>query len=181
MTALELERIIEGCKRNDRVAQKQLYSIFYPYTMHVCLPYTKTQDESEDVLCEAFIRIFKSIGQYDLSKGSLYAWIRKIVINKALDHLKQKSKFKTSCVLEYAEELVIENNVLEKISANELLLLIRELPPATQAVLNLYCIEGYNHGEIASLLEISEGTSKWHLSEARKQLKERLQKVKIYG
>ena len=181
MTVLELEYVIDCCKKNDRIAQKELYRIFYSYAMHVCLPYTKSHDEAEEVLCEAFIRIFNSIDQYDPTKGSLYAWIRKIVINKSLDHLKQKSRFKTSSVLEYAEELVIDNHVLEKLSANELLVLIRRLPSATQAVFNLYCIEGYNHREIASLLNISEGTSKWHLSEARKQLKERLQKEQVNG
>lgn len=178
LTAEEIQYIVEGCRRNDIIAQKKLYSSFYTYAMHVCLPYTNCEEDSNDILSNAFMRIFRSIHDYDSSKGSLYGWIRKIVVNASLDFIKKRSKFASSTI-EEAEGIVIENTVIEKISADELLQIIRRLPAATQAVFNLYCIEGYNHREIATMLGIKEGTSKWHLSEAKTLLKKRLTKYDL--
>jgi RNA polymerase sigma factor (sigma-70 family) len=175
LLATEIQELVQGCLRNDIVAQKKLYAAFYPYCMHVCLPYTRQQEDSDDILSNAFVRIFRNLHQYDGSKGSLYAWVRKITVNAALDFVKQRSRFSTA-TLDDAEHIVIENEVVEKLSAAELLQEIQHLPEATGAVFNLYCIEGYNHREIATILNIKEGTSKWHLSEARTLLKQRLTK-----
>lgn len=175
LSAAQIQGLVNGCLRNDLIAQKQLYASFYPYCMHVCLPYTRHPEDADDILSNAFIRIFRNLQQFDAGKGSLYAWIKRIVINASLDFIRQRSRF-TASTLDEAEGIVIENTVVEKLSANELLQEIRLLPEATQAVFNLYCIEGYNHREIADQLGIKEGTSKWHLSEARTLLKQRLTK-----
>ena len=178
LSAAEIQYLLEGCKRNDIIAQKKLYASFYTYCVHVCLPYTRNEEDANDILSDAFIRIFKNIHQFDAGKGSLYAWIKRIVVNAALDFLKKHSRF-TSSTLEEAEGIVIENTIIEKLSADDLLQEIRSLPDATQAVFNLYCIEGFNHREISAMLGIKEGTSKWHLSEARTLLKQRLLKYEL--
>jgi RNA polymerase sigma factor (sigma-70 family) len=175
LSATEIQQVVENCLRNDVVAQKKLYATFYPYCLHVCLPYTRNPEDSNDILSNAFVRIFRNLHQYNATKGSLYGWVRKITVNAALDFVQQRSRFSTH-TLDDAEGIVIENAVVEKLSAAELLQEIQRLPEATGAVFNLYCIEGYNHREIAAMLNIKEGTSKWHLSEARTLLKKRLTK-----
>lgn len=172
-TATDIQQLVASCLRNNITAQQKLYTALYPYCMHICLPYTRNPEDSDDILSNAFVRIFRNLHQYDSGKGSLYGWVRQITVNAALDFIKQRSRFSTH-TLEDAEGIVIENAVVEKLSAAELLQEIQRLPEATGAVFNLYCIEGYNHREIAGILNIKEGTSKWHLSEARTLLKKRL-------
>jgi RNA polymerase sigma factor (sigma-70 family) len=166
-----INEIIEGCKRQDRKAQEQLYSYFFDAMINLCLRYTKCEADAEDILATAFVRVFKSIQQYDAAKASVYSWVHKIVTNCCLAYL--KSKYNTIAVakIEEAEDVYLEPEIITKMSDETIISLIRELPPATQAVFNLYIIDGYGHKEIAALLQISEGTSRWHLNEARQRLK----------
>ena len=142
--------------------------------MSLCMYYTKNETDAVEVLNTGFLKVFHNINKYESTQASLYTWIRTIIINSCLDHIKAK---KTSVYeeLDEATDVHIESAVVSKMNAKELLDMVRELPPATQAVFNLYMIEGYSHKEIASLLGISTGTSKWHLSEARKQLQNMLE------
>ena len=142
--------------------------------MTLCLYYTKNETDAVEVLNNGFLKVFNNIQKYESTQASLYTWIRTIIINSCLDHIKAK---KTAVYEELSEatEVHIESEVVNRFNAKELLELLRLLPPATQAVFNLYVIEGYSHKEIADLLNISTGTSKWHLSEARKQLKQLLE------
>jgi RNA polymerase sigma factor (sigma-70 family) len=169
-----INEIIDGCKREDRKAQEQLYQYFFDAMMNLCLRYTKSEADAEDVLATAFVRVFKSIHQYDGKKASVYSWIHKIVTNCCIYYLKSKQKNIATAKLDEAENLQIEPEIITKMSDEAIANLIRELPAATQAVFNLYIIDGYDHGEIAALLQISEGTSRWHLNEARKRLKNQL-------
>ena len=164
--------IISGCKKADRIAQERLYKNYYRAMMTVCLRYTKNDEDAVEVLNNGFFKVFKNIQRYDSSKASLYTWIRALVINSCLDFIKQKKKQEKVNELNPDEEVHIAPDVISKIHSAELLELVRELAPATQAVFNLYVIEGYRHKEIAQLLNISQGTSKWHLNEARKNLQQ---------
>ena len=166
--------IINGCKSGERKAQEQLYTYFFDAMMNLCLRYAKSEADAEDILATAFVRVFKSIQQYDVNKASIYSWVHKIVTNCCLAYLKSKHRNIAVTNLEEAEELHLEPEVITKMSDEELISLIRELPPATQAVFNLYIVDGYDHKEIGELLQISEGTSRWHLSEARKKLQTQL-------
>jgi RNA polymerase sigma factor (sigma-70 family) len=123
--------------------------------------------------------VFKNIQRYDSSQAGLYTWIRTIVINSCLDFIKQKQRLEKVNELSENVEVHIAPEAIEKIKTTELLQLIRRLAPATGAVFNLYVIEGYNHKEIAQLLNISEGTSKWHLSDARKNLQQLISEPKV--
>ena len=171
--------IISGCKKADRIAQERLYKNFYRAMMTVCLRYTKNDEDAIEVLNNGFFKVFKNIQRYDSSKASLYTWIRTLVINSCLDFIKQKKKQEKVNELDPDMEVHIAPDVISKIEAAELLELVRELAPATQAVFNLYVIEGYRHKEIAKLLSISEGTSKWHLNEARKNLQQLIHNSKV--
>ena len=133
----------------------------------ICLRYTRNQEDAIEVLHNGFLKVFKNIHTYDTARASLYTWVRTIIINCAIDFIRQRSKFHTHIELEKVDEPAIDADAIQRMSSHEVLLLVQKLSPATQTVFNLYVVEGYNHREIANLLGISEGTSKWHLSEAR--------------
>ncbi|MES1249340.1 MAG: RNA polymerase sigma factor [Chitinophaga rupis] len=168
----DIQILIGGCLKNDRKAQEQLYKKFYHAMMALCVRYTKDKNDALEILNDGFLKVFKNIGQYDAAKASLYTWMRKIIINTAIDFLRKKQVYyDMDVLLDAREEAGIENEALFKMSGEELLAAIRQLPATTCTVFNLYVIEGFSHREIAAMLEISEGTSRWHLSEARRQLK----------
>ncbi len=131
-----------------------------------------------EVLNDGFLKVFKNIHLYDANKSGLYTWIRKIMINTAINFLQKKQIVFNDSLSALPEETSIENDTLLKLDAEELLSLIKKLPPASQLVFNLYTVEGFTHHEIGAILGISEGTSRWHLSEARKQLKQSMQPAK---
>lgn len=167
-----IDTIINGCCKGDRKAQERLYKDYYQAMVSLCLRYTKNGEDAVEVLNNGFLKVFKNIQRYDPQQASLYTWIRTIVINSCLDFIKSKQKEACFQELDEASEVQIPADVVSRMKAGELLELIRGLAPATQAVFNLYVMEGYNHKEIAQLLGISSGTSKWHLSEARRNLQQ---------
>ena len=171
--------IIRGCKQNDRKAQEALYKAYYKTMVTICLRYTKNEEDAVEVLNNGFLKVFKNIQRYDSSQASLYTWIRAIVINSCLDFIKQKQELEKVEELNEEAEVHIHPEVINKMKADDLLAQVKRLTPATGAVFNLYVIEGYNHKEIGALLNISEGTSKWHLSEARKVLQQLIKKDNI--
>jgi RNA polymerase sigma factor (sigma-70 family) len=173
--------IISGCKEGDRIAQEKLYRDYYKVMMTICVRYTGNNEDAVEVLNNGFLKVFKNIRRYDSARASLYTWIRAIVINSCLDYVKRKQKLQKVHELNEDVEMHIAPEVISKMGGVELLGQIRKLAPATQAVFNLYAIEGYNHKEISQLLRISLGTSKWHLSEARRILQQLItqQAVKI--
>lgn len=168
----DISKLIDGCKRNDRKAQELLYRSYYGALMNLCLRYTKNEADALEVLNSGFYKVYKNIHSYNVSKASFYTWARTIIINTCLDFITARSRQTGWGELEQAAAVDLPPDVFAKMSATEIVRLIRQLPPATQAVFNLYTMEGYSHREIAGLLQISEGTSKWHLSEARRLLKQ---------
>ena len=173
----DITELVEGCRANQRRAQEKLYRQFYRFAMTVALRYSRDEMDAADILSHAFVKVFKSIHSFDSSKGSLQTWIKKIVINEGLDHIKARERFSQNVELETVAEPAIANAVLEQMGADEIMKLIHKLPPATHAVFVLYAVEGYTHRQIAEKLNISEGTSKWHLSEARKSLQQQLSTI----
>ena len=159
--------IVEGCKHNDRKAQEQLYKNYYRAMITLCLRYTKNEEDAVEVLNTGFLKVFKNIQRFEPAQAGLYTWIRTIVINTCLDFIKAKQRAGQHYELNEATHVHIPAEVVGKMKAAELLQLVRQLPPATQAVFNLYVIEGLAHQEIANLLGISVGTSKSNLSKAR--------------
>jgi RNA polymerase sigma factor (sigma-70 family) len=134
-----------------------------------------------EILNDGFLKVFKNIHLYDSAKGSLYTWIRTIMINTAINFLQKKQLLFNDAPQSLPEDIIIENDILLKFDADGLLMLIRQLPPATQLVFNLHTVEGFSHREISMMLGTSESTSRWHLGEARKQLKQSLLQAKKYS
>ena len=167
---LQIDELIAGCKDGNRQAQEKLYRNFYRAMMNLCLRYTKNDMDAMEALNTGFYKVFKNIQRYDPAQSSLYTWIRTIVINSCLDLASSKENIIQPVALTAVTETEIEPDIISKLSAAHLLEMIRILPAATQAVFNLFIMEGYSHKEIAGLLKISEGTSKWHVSDARKRL-----------
>ena len=168
----DIQILIRGCLRNDRKAQEQLYRKFYPAMMSLCVRYTKNKEDAVEVINDGFLKVFKNMELYDAAKASLYTWMRKVMINTAIDFIRRQHIHADMDMLpDFEEGPAIENEALLKFSGEELMKMIRQLPDTTGLVFNLYAIDGFNHREIGALLQMSEGTSRWHLSEARKQLK----------
>jgi len=145
--------------------------------MSLCLRYTKNETDALEVLNTGFYKVYKNIHRFDAAKATLYTWVRTIVINTCLDFIKAKQSLTGAGELDQAVHIHVPPEVVSNMSAMEILELVRQLPPATQAVFNLYVMEGYNHIEISQLTGISEGTSKWHLSEARKKLQKMINEL----
>jgi RNA polymerase sigma factor (sigma-70 family) len=175
----DIPLIVQGCINNERRAQEQLYRGYYASMMSICQRFTKNEQDALAILNQGFLKVFKNVQKYESMYASLYTWIRTIIINTCLDHIKANKTHFESREIEVAHEVEIPPEVIDKMNSGELLKKIRELPPATATVFNLYVVEGYNHREIAQILQISEGTSKWHLSDARKQLQQKIKMTTI--
>ena len=141
----------------------------------LCMRYTRNEEDAMEVLHNGFLKVFKYLGTYDTSKASLYTWIKTIMVNSAIDVIRARQKFKNQVELKENHDIGnTDNEAIQRMGSAEVLQLVQKLPAATQTVFNLYVIEGFNHREIGDILGISDGTSKWHLSEARRQLKQLL-------
>ncbi len=174
------EDFIERCLDNDPKAQGALYQKFAPKMFGICLRYARNQMEAEDVLQEGFIKVFRYLKDYR-SDGSLEGWIRRTMVNTAINFYKKKSKYHKDISFEQTDPInQDEENAIDMLSAKELLALIRELPDGYRMVFNLNTIEGYTHKEIGEMLNISENTSKSQLSRARGVLQGKL-KNKVKG
>lgn len=172
------EVLIDGCKRHDRHMQQKLYDKYSKSMYVVALRYSRMQQEAEDILQEAFVKVFQSIDRFR-GESSLPYWIKRIVINTALNH--QRSKLYLFPMVDITELQTQGKaaNVLSDLGYNELLKMVQELPDGCRIIFNLYAIEGYKHQEIADLLEISEGTSKSQYARAKMLLQGKV--INQYG
>ncbi|GAB4395287.1 MAG: RNA polymerase sigma factor [Microscillaceae bacterium] len=171
-------KILRGCRAGKAKYQQMLYEMFYGKMLSVCQRYTQSGEEARDILQEGFIKVFQNLSHFK-AEGSLEGWIRRIMINTAITQYHKQRKLQANLSIE--EDIKAFNSlsndddsVYRKLAYEDLLRLIRELPPAYQTVFNLYAIEGYNHREIAELLQINEGTSKSNLAKARRHLQNKL-------
>ena len=168
--------LIKNCIEGDRQAQSTLYAMFAPKMFVVSLRYSKSREEAEEVLQEGFLKVFQFLHQFR-EEGSLEGWIRKIVVNCALQRLRSQSRLTPVVDIDpHKEQFAMQENIESRISSKELLQLVMSLPPAYKLVFNLYVFDGYKHREIAEILGISEGTSKSNLSDARTFLQKQLNK-----
>ena len=141
----------------------------------VCLRFCRSRHEAEEILQEGFIKMFAALHQYR-DTGSFEGWVRKIMVNTALQRYRSQSAMHAVVSLDLAplDHLQGKEDIVSSLHAKELLALVQELPAAYRMVFNLYVFEGYQHKEIADLLDISEGTSKSNLHDARRWLKEKI-------
>lgn len=167
-------QLLEAILRQDAKAQRLLYERFARKMFGVCLRYTKTKAEAEDYLQDGFLKVFQKLSSYK-GEGSLEGWIRRVIVNTCLDHIRQQKVHWNE--LEAVHEPAENAKVLEKLQASDLLDIIRQLPPGFRTVFNLFAIEGYTHKEIAEMLNISEGTSKSQYARARMSLVEKVNNI----
>lgn len=175
-TLEDLKKIIKKCATGDGRAQQQLYELFAPRMFGVCLRYAKDNTEAEDNLQEGFIKVFQNIKGFR-HEGSLEGWIRRIMVNVSLE------KFRKQNLMHPVEDVAIYetsqavDNIIDQLSAKEIMLQIQQLPPRYRMVFNLYVMEGLNHQEISKEMNISVGTSKSNLARARDILKRKVNEL----
>jgi len=167
------ELLMEGCLEGHRLAQKYLYQRHAGHMMGICMRYANSRDEAMEMLNMAFYKVFKSVKQYNGS-GALRGWMAKVVLHACIDWVRSQANYRKHMDFESQQDAPINNDALNQLAVEELYDKIQQLPPSSRMVFSLYAVEGYTHREIGEMLNISEGTSKWHLSEAKKKLQKLL-------
>lgn len=178
----EFDQLINSCIDGDRLSQQRTYELFYGKMMGVCLRYTKNVDQAKDILQDGFIKVFRNMEKFN-RRGSFEGWIRRIMVNTAIDHFR---KSKNSYLLlgedrsmeEFADEIQDkeEDEPDWGLMATEVINAMQKLSPAYRTVFNLYIFEEHTHKEIAEILGISVGTSKSNLAKAKNNLKKLLRR-----
>jgi RNA polymerase sigma factor (sigma-70 family) len=167
--------IITACIGRDERAEYELYRLTYGYLMSICLRYSEDREEAREMLNLGFFKILTNLKKYQL-ETSFKSWIHRVMVNTLIDEYRKKKIHKdhVKYVEEYDEttEYAEVNNALVKMDVEQIHALIIKLPPVSQKVFNLYAIDGFSHKEIAGLLGITEGTSRWHLNFSRHKLQE---------
>ncbi|MEO7982869.1 MAG: sigma-70 family RNA polymerase sigma factor [Bacteroidota bacterium] len=160
-------QLVKDCLKGKPEAQRSLYEQFAKTMLGVCYRYTKSFNDAEDVLQDGFVKVFSGLQQYKF-EGELGAWIRRIMVNTALNFLKKNKKYRDEMVFtEQPLHPVADTNPAINLEAKELADLIRQLPQGYQTIFNMYAVEGYTHVEIGELLGISDGTSRSQYARAR--------------
>lgn len=177
------DELLEACAEQSRLAQKKLYEICFHMLMPVCYRYHNNEEDARAQLNLGFLKICNNIEKYS-RKVPFEAWAKRIMINTLIDEFRKSKRYKehiqtreTERELDYYSS-ASQNGVWDAFEEENVLELLTVLPEISKRVFNLYIIEGYTHKEIGSLLGMSDGTSKWHLSNARKILKETLEKIR---
>lgn len=162
------KELIEGCKQQNRKAQKALYETHAPVMYGVCMRYVKNREDAEDVMIGGFFKAMTNIHQFK-GNGSFQGWIRRIMVNESLMFLRKQHNFRMTVEVSNIE-IKSQISVEDELSAQDILNLLEKLPTGYRTVFNLYVLEGYKHREIAELLGISINTSKSQLILAKKRM-----------
>jgi RNA polymerase sigma-70 factor (ECF subfamily) len=161
------KELIETCLKDNPKAQKMLYDTYSSVLFGICLRYSKNEEEAQDILQDSFIKIFTKLDTYQFT-GSFEGWLKRIVTNTSIEYYRKKITIEHLEEIGFNPYLAIDSD--RGLEVEELLKMIQELPEGYRMVFNMYAIDGYTHGEIATKLNISEGTSKSQLSRARAYL-----------
>lgn len=169
----DVMRMVEECLKGNARSQRRLFKSFYGCAMGVCMRYAGNSEEAEDMLNEGFVKVFANLGKYR-STGPFEAWLKKVVANAALDY---RRRFLKDVDLVNFDDMAYDipdesvTSALSNMSAKETLELVQTLPETSRVVFNMFVFEGFTHAEIADRLGITEGTSAWHVNNARNRLK----------
>lgn len=172
MTTTE-EQLVRACLNGQRDAQQVLYGKYTTKMFGICLRYAKNREDAEDMLLDGFMKVFRDLGQFQF-KGSLEGWIRKVMVNTALMHLRKKLRFdfQTTRNELVIEQVAVEPDTWQNIRVEAIIQLIQQLPIGYQTIFNLYAIEGFSHKEIGERLDIKESTSRSQYTRARRALQQ---------
>ena len=171
----ELKEIVEGCKKGQRKFQEQLYRYFAGKMFSICMRYSYSKEEAEDMLQEGFIKAFNHIDKYR-GEGPFEGWMRRIFVNTSIEMFRKNSKmYPLTELTVFTPNQNISNNILGDINANDMMRMVQKLSPGYRMAFNLYAIEGFTHKEIGEQLGISEGTSKSQVARARMLLQKMIE------
>jgi RNA polymerase sigma-70 factor (ECF subfamily) len=175
---LDQQQLITGCKRNDTWARKQLYELYAPTMWGICVRYVNERETARDILHEGFIKVYTKIDSYS-GAGSFEGWMKRIFVTSALEYLRATRMFKSKINLNDYDETIsnFDESIVEKISAEEIIRCVNELPVGFKTVFNLYAVEGYSHAEIAQMLNIKESSSRSQFARARYLLQTKIQEL----
>jgi len=168
------DELRQGCIQQDRRAQQCLYQRYFGRLLGISMRYTNSREDATDVLNQAFLKIFNSLQQFQ-ETGPFFGWMAKIVFHTAIDHIRHVQTYRKVINFSIEADQSVENEVTDRLDAEDLYALIQRITPASRTVFSLYVIDGYKHHEIAEMLGISVGTSKWHLSNARMEMKKQVE------
>lgn len=164
------DELIRQCKSGSLKHQELLYKRFYGYAMGISLRYCLNRDDAMEVVNDAFIKVFNSMKSYDSGKP-FKAWLRTIVVNTAIDRRRKDMKLQLNTDLDHADSLTISVTSLEILNARDIMDMMKRLPAIQLAIFNLYEIDGYNHEEIADILNIPASSSRVYLSRAKEKMR----------
>lgn len=162
---------IQACILNESWALQKLYEDHYSIMYPTCMRYANNSEDALDILHDGFIKVFKNIDKYQVGT-SLTAWIKRIIINTAIDYYRRETRRRTCDIENIVEPTTDEPDIISMLSAEDLLNCLQQLSPAYRSVFNMYVIEGYSHRELAEILGITESTSRSNLVKSRNKLKE---------
>ncbi|MBK6364200.1 MAG: RNA polymerase sigma factor [Saprospiraceae bacterium] len=173
-----VDDIIKGCIKNDRKCQQLLYEMFFDVMIKVCFRYTKDENDALSILHDGYLKAYQNIHLYK-HIGSFEGWLRKIMYHSVIDHFRHKDrKLAFLQPVDVLPDVQTNENALNELILGEIYQLLDQLPDNSAKALKLFALEGYSHADIGKELNISEGTSRWHVANARHILKE---KLKIYN
>ena len=181
----DLLHIIQGCVKANRDSQKLFYQLYYGYSMGICMRYCTNPDDVAEITNDGFLKIFRALDsfnpKYSDIEASLKGWMKRIMINTAIDRLrKSNQRFLTVEIFDNEFNLTDETETsIDRMTYKEILAVVQCLSPVYRTVFNLFVIDGYKHEEIAQHLKISVGASKSNLSKARMNIKKMLQEAAV--
>ncbi len=188
VSIVDEKSLVDLCRKKNRQAQKLLFDTYFKKMMPICLRYLKNESDSLEVMNTAFLKVFDKIADYK-AEGRLESWIKRIVINTTIDYIRSHKAYKEQFI--HTNEFHLYGEPVEEtdssdvvddypdFSKEEIFDMVATLPPATRVVFNLFVIDEFSHKQICEQLKISTGTSKWHLSNARTLLKEKINQAGV--
>lgn len=174
-----IKRLIEGCKNQEWSAQEELYLLYADEMMSIAIRYTTDHASAKDLVQETFFTFFNNIHQFDEQKGTLGAWLSRMLINRSFNDYRKNKKMIFAGEEMFAGEISNETSIIEELEAEDVLNLLKELPEGCSIIFNLKVIEGYSHNEIGEMLGITPSASRSQLTRAKKLLRQLIEKKTI--
>lgn len=169
--SIGFEEVLNRCAKGDLKSQEHLFKLYYSYVMSIALRFSSCRDNAQEIANDSFLKIFKKIGSHQIDRD-FKAWIRRIVVNTALDYYRREKKHNAETSIDEASDQPEDESVLDKLNAEEIIRLLNSLPAIYRYTFTLFEIEGFSHDEIAQQLAITAGTSRSNLTRAKKMLRQ---------
>lgn len=175
------DELVKKCLKNNAKALREFYERYASKMYGICIRFARVNAEADDILQEGFIRVFANLKSFRF-EGSLEGWVKRIIVNTAINYLKKYTlRYEEVDLNNLGDTEIVEDETLARLSKDDLLKLVQELPEGKRVIFNLFAYEGYSHKEIANMLAITESTSKAQFFKAKKILQEKLEKMRVFS